>query len=113
MEESCNINVVTTDHLLNINKMAKQIQPMNVWVNGEIKTAEYLDAYGTNVTLGKSAQFYWVFFTKTVNDEGENVPGEQIVQGNLIMDGADYQAWEQDDVAWNFVASKLNVTIIL
>jgi hypothetical protein len=92
--------------------MAKQIAPVSVWVNGQTKTAEYLDAYAIRVTLNESAQFYWALYAKVVDSEGVESQGEQLAQGNLSMDGADYQSWEQDDVAWDFVASQLNLTII-
>ena len=36
----------------------KQISPVNVWVNGEVKVAEFLDSYGIGLTLGVSARFY-------------------------------------------------------
>jgi len=92
--------------------MAKQIEPVQVWVNGQTKTAEFLDAKGIDVTLGTSAQFYWSLFTKVVDPEGVELPGELLTNGNLSMAGADYQAWDQDEVAWEFIAGQLNLTII-
>jgi hypothetical protein len=32
-------------------------------------------------------------------------------QGNLIMNGDDYQAWETNEYAWSWVAGKLGVVI--
>jgi hypothetical protein len=92
--------------------MAKQISPVNVWVNGETKVAEFLNANGINVTLGLSADFYWTLYTKVVDAEGVETQGEQVAQGNLKMDGEDYQQWNQDIFAWDWIASKLNLTII-
>lgn len=92
--------------------MAKQIQPVTVWVNGQNKTAEYLDAHGIGFTLGVSARFFYSLSAKVVDAEGVESPGEQVAQGNLDMTGADYQAWEQDEFAWDWVASQLNLTII-
>jgi hypothetical protein len=92
--------------------MAKQIEPVQIWVNGETKTAEFLDAKGIDVTLGTSAQFYWSLLTKVVDDEGVESPGEFLTTGNIFMGGADYQAWDQDEVAWDFIAAQLNLTII-
>ena len=92
--------------------MAKQISPVNVWVNGETKVAEFLNAKGIDVTLGTSAQFYWTLITKIVDEKGEISQGEQIASGNLTMDGEDYQQWNQDIFAWDWVAEKLNLTII-
>jgi len=92
--------------------MSKQIQPVNIWVNGEQKQAEYLNAYATNVVLDTNATFYWGLYTKVTNEQGEDAPGEQVAQGNIAMDNEEYQLWEQDDVAWEFIADKLNLTII-
>ena len=92
--------------------MAKQIEPINIWVNGETKVAEFLNANGINVTLGVSATFYWQLFTKFTDLEGNEVAGESISQGNLTMDGEDYQNWNQDIFAWDWIATKLGLTII-
>jgi len=90
----------------------KQIQPINIWINGETKVAEFLNANGINVTLGVSATFYWQLFTKVTDSEGNEVAGESISQGNLTMDGADYQQWNQDIFAWDWIANKLNLVIL-
>lgn len=87
--------------------MAKTIAPITVWVNGQSKEAKILDSYGIRVTLNQSAQFYWAIFVE--NTDGSQ--GEQVAQGNLSMDGADYLAWNQDTYAWDFIANKLNLTI--
>lgn len=92
--------------------MAKQIEPINIWVNGETKVAEFLNANGINVTLGVSATFYWQLFTKVTDSEGNEVAGESLSQGNLTMDGADYQQWNQDIFAWDWIATKLGLNII-
>lgn len=92
--------------------MAKQIEPINIWVNGETKVAEFLNANGINVTLGVSATFYWQLFTKVTDSEGNEVAGESLSQGNLTMDGADYQNWNQDIFAWDWIANKLNLVIL-
>ena len=90
----------------------KQIEPIQIWDKGTLKTAEFLDAYGIKVTLGVSAGFYWGLFTKVTDAEGNESAGEQVAQGNLPMTDEDYQAWNTDDVAWDFIAGKLNLTII-
>ena len=90
----------------------KQIEPLQIWTNGTSKTAEILDATGTQVTLGVSARFWWGLFTKIVDADGNDVQGELIAQGNLDMTGADYQAWNQDTFAWDWVAEQLNLVIL-
>jgi hypothetical protein len=87
--------------------MAKTISPVNVWVNGQNKEAKILDSYGTRVTFGKSAQFYWAIYEETADGK----QGEQVAQGNIPLEGADYQLWNDDTYAWDYVANKLSLTI--
>ena len=90
----------------------KQIEPIQIWDKGQIKTAEFLNAQGINVTLGVSAGFFWQLLTKVTDAEGNESAGESIAQGNLTMDGEDYQAWNQDIFAWEWIASQINVVIL-
>lgn len=90
----------------------KQIAPVQIWTNGVSKTAEFLDAVGIQVTLGVSARFWYGLFTKVVDAEGNDIAGECIASGNLDMIGADYQAWNQDTFAWDWVANELNLVIL-
>lgn len=85
----------------------KTITPVNIWVNGQMKEAKILDSYATNVTLNISAQFYWALF----EENADGTKGAQLANGNIGMDGADYQAWDQDSFAWDYIAGKLNLTI--
>jgi hypothetical protein len=87
--------------------MAKTITPINVWVNGQNKQAKILDSYVTRLTLNQSARFYWAIFVE--NTDGTQ--GEQVAEGNLSMEGVDYQSWEQDTYAWDYISSKLNLTL--
>jgi hypothetical protein len=90
----------------------KQIEPVQIWTNGTLKTAEFLDATGTQVTLGVSARFWYGLLTKVIDAEGNEVAGELIASGNLDMIGADYQAWNQDTFAWEWIAEQLNLVIL-
>lgn len=87
---------------LKLYKTMKQIQTVPIWDNGTTQNAEILNAYAVNVTLGQSATFYYSLMS---------ADKMQLAQGNLIMSGDAYQAWLADDVAWDFVAKELNLTI--
>jgi len=97
--------------------MAKQIEPVTIWSNGESKIAEYFQVIGINDNYESSATNYWTLFTKVVT-EGVESQGEQIAQGNLIINGEDYINWgDQPAMAinewiYNWSASQLNLTII-
>lgn len=98
--------------------MAKQIEPVTLWVNGESKVAEYLQVTGINDNYESSATNYWQLFTKVVDAEGVESQGESVAQGNLSIQGAEYVEWGDVPAmqinAWiyNWVANELNLTII-
>lgn len=66
-------------------------------------TATILNAYCINDNLSTSATFYYSLLSDTQS---------QLQQGNLTMTGEDYDNWETNDYAYNWVASQINVTII-
>ena len=98
--------------------MAKKIAPVTLWVNGQSKEAQYLQVTGINDNYESSATNYWQMFTMNVDAEGVESIGEAVAQGNLTIDGADYVAWgDQPAMAinewiYNWVADKLNLTIV-
>ena len=98
--------------------MAKQISPVNVWVNGTSKSAQYLQVTGINDNYESSATNYWQMFTMNVDAEGVESMGEAVASGNLTIDGASYVEWGDVPAmsvnAWiyNWVAEQLNLTII-
>ena len=98
--------------------MAKKISPVNVWVNGTSKSAQYLQVTGINDNYESSATNYWQMFTMVVDDEGVESMGEAVAQGNLTIDGEEYVEWGDVPAmsvnAWiyNWVAEQLNLTII-
>jgi hypothetical protein len=81
----------------------KTIQSVPIWNNGSSKNATILNAYSVSDNLIDSATFYYALLSSTL---------EQLAQGNLTMSGADYQAWQTNQYAWDFVANSLNLTII-
>ena len=98
--------------------MAKQISPVNVWVNGESKEAQYLQVTGINDNYESSATNYWQMFTMNVDAEGVETIGEQVAASNLTIQGEEYVDWGNqpamaiNDWIYNWVAGKLNLTII-
>jgi hypothetical protein len=84
----------------------KTIEPVQVWYNGQEVNATVLNAYASDVQLNVSANFYYTLF---IVNEYNYI--NQVNSGMLIMDGQAYQDWDQDSFAWDWVASKLNLTI--
>lgn len=89
--------------------MSKQIQPTNIWVNGEIKVAVTFKVIGIYDNYENTADNQWSLYTS------EN---ELIAQNNLTIDGQDYIDWGNqpamsiNDWIYNWSAGKLNLTII-
>jgi hypothetical protein len=80
----------------------KQIQPISTWDSGQNKQGHILHAFGTDVKFGTSAEFYYTISNET----------EQLASGKLTLEGDDYQQWDSDTFAWDWIAKKLNLAII-
>jgi hypothetical protein len=87
----------------------KTIQPVNVWFNGQAKEATVLSAYASGDNLSSAASFSYQLFA---NPNPLMVSGlEQVASGALVMSGPDYDAWETNEYAYDWVAAQLNLTI--
>jgi hypothetical protein len=78
----------------------KTIQPVVFPLN--LGTATILNAYCINDNLTTSATFYYALLSDTQS---------QLQQGNLNMSGEDYNNWQTNEYAYNWVAEQINVTI--
>lgn len=103
--------------------MAKSIQPVTLWVNGQVKTAEVFALRSIGDDLESSAQFYYELKEADVvsqDADGNDVTtsGAVLANGNLGMSGQTYQDWgNQSGVdintwAYNWAAGELNLVII-
>ena len=80
----------------------KSIEPVSIWDNGQVLEAKILNAYCINDNLSTSGTFYYSLLSDAQ---------QQLAQGNLTMTGEDYQAWQTNDYAYDWVAAQLNLTI--
>jgi hypothetical protein len=84
----------------------KNIQPIQIWKNGQSLTASILDAIIINDNLSSSCTFYWM-----LKEDGEE--GQVLADGNTTMLGDDYDGWDgSNDYAFTYIAEQINVTII-
>lgn len=74
-----------------------------MWDKGQSKQATILNAYAINVSLNNSATFWYGLMTDSM---------ELLAQGNLVMNGEDYEQWQTDEFAWDWVSDQLNLTIV-
>jgi hypothetical protein len=96
----------------------KQIEPISIWINGEIKVGEYFKVTGINDNYESYATNYWQIFSKILNENNEYVAGQMISDGNLNITGQDYIDWGNqpamaiNEWIYNWSASQLGLTII-
>jgi len=84
----------------------KQIQPFQIWVNGQEKTATLFSLIIINDNLSNSATFYWQLL---------DADASKLADGNLTMVEPQYDQWgTQSDVnqwAYEWAATELNITL--
>jgi hypothetical protein len=85
----------------------KLIQPISIWENGVTLEAKILTAHAAHVNLEHSATFYYALHSETADGR----LGQMVRNGNVSIFGDEYAQWEQDEYVWNWIASKLNLTI--
>jgi hypothetical protein len=87
----------------------KQIQPIQIWVNGQEQTGNWINAYIINDNLQDSATFYWAIFTADTD-------GVQLSAGNLLMVEPDYSVWDStadiNAAAYAWICDQLSLTLI-
>jgi hypothetical protein len=92
----------------------KRIEPVKVWKNGEQLEATLLNAMIVNDNLESACTFYYQLLTG--GDGTEAMPityGQSVAQGNISLSGEDYLGWNgSNDYAYDYIAEKLNLTLI-
>ena len=82
----------------------KKIQPIQIWVNGSIQTANYLNLNISLDNLQSSCIFYYQL---TSGEDLSDILG----YGNLIIEGQDYLNWNgSNNDAYTYALDKLNLT---
>jgi hypothetical protein len=85
----------------------KQIQPVSIWYNGQIMSATIFNMISISDDLSTNAVFYFQLLTAS---------NLQLTDGNITMDGFDYQAYstspDSNSYAYSWGVSKLNLTLV-
>ena len=85
----------------------KAIQPVSIWNYGVISEATQLSLNIINDNLDTSATLYYQLLAED---------GTQLAQGNLTIDGEEYQTWgassDINSEAYVIAATKLALTLI-
>ena len=85
----------------------KEIEPISIWHNGQIITANVFSMTSTNDNLVNNATFYYnLYHNDTII----------LAQGNLTMSGADYSTYssspDSNSYAYQWGATQLNLTLV-
>ena len=81
----------------------KEIQPLQIWKNGEVRTASILDAKIINDNLQSDCTFYWML------KEDDSV----LADGNVILSGDDYKNWDgNNNYVFQYISQQINVILL-
>jgi hypothetical protein len=89
----------------------KTIQSVTVWYNGQEVQGTILSAACKDDNLENQALFQYVILEEIILSGSGIAMTKPVVQGNLVMNGEAYQAWETNEYAYDWVAAQLNLTI--
>lgn len=84
----------------------KTIESIQIWDNGQLKSASVLNA-NANINLNYDATF--IYYLYSLNDKG--ILDKTLASGSIYMNPEIYATWEQDDMAWDFISNSLNLII--
>lgn len=95
------------------------IQPVQIWNNGSVKTAEVFIVESIRDNFATYAKLYWEMKeADSVDQDGNVIYGSVLSTGNLDLDGQNYADWaaEPGTLANEWViqwaADQINVTLI-
>ncbi len=84
----------------------KQIQPIQIWVNGQQQTATLFSLIIINDNLSNSATFYYQLL---------DADAVKLADGNLTMGEPTYDQWgtstDVNQWAYEWAATQLNITL--
>jgi hypothetical protein len=91
----------------------REIQPLQIWKNGEVKTASILDAQIINDNLESNCTFYWMLKEADSVVDEQTISGQTLADGNVNLSGEDYDNWDgSNDYAFSYIATQINVVLI-
>jgi hypothetical protein len=91
----------------------RQIEPIEILLNEEVKIASILDAQIISDDLDSSCLFYWMLKEADIIVEDQVGSGLILSDGNITISGQDYINWDgSNDFAFNYIATGLNVVLL-
>jgi hypothetical protein len=91
----------------------RQIEPIEILLNEEVKIASILDAQIISDDLDSSCLFYWMLKEADIIVEDQVGSGLILSDGNISITGQNYINWDgSNDFAFNYIAQQLNVVLL-
>jgi len=91
----------------------REIQPIQIWKNGEVKTASILDAQIISDNLQSNCTFYWQLKEADSVVDEQTISGQTLADGNASLSGEDYDNWDgSNDYAFSYIATQINVVLL-
>jgi hypothetical protein len=91
----------------------REIQPLQIWKNGEVKTASILDAQIISDNLQSNCTFYWMLKEADSVVDEQTTQGQTLADGNASLSGEYYDNWDgSNDYAFSYIATQINVTLL-
>jgi hypothetical protein len=91
----------------------REIQPLQIWKNGEVKTASILDAQIISDNLQSNCTFYWMLKEANSVVDEQTISGQILADGNASLSGEDYDNWDgSNDYAFSYIATQINVVLL-
>lgn len=91
----------------------RQIEPIEILLNEEVKIASILDAQIISDDLDSSCLFYWILKEADIIVEDQVGSGLILSDGHITISGQDYINWDgSNDFAFNYIATELNVVLL-
>lgn len=93
------------------------ISPIQIWKDGQVKSAEVFNLKSIYDDLDTTATFYYDLCTAGVaGEDGITPAGEVLASGNLTIAGQDYEDWGDgspiNQWIYDWAADQLGLTII-
>lgn len=93
------------------------ITPIQIWKDGQVKSAEVFKLRSIADDLATSASFYYELCTEEpVGEDGITPVGQVLSNGNISISGQDYQDWgagsDINQWIYDWAADQLGLTII-
>lgn len=78
------------------------IEPLSLWHNGQMKTASIMAMHINDNAKDTALVYYRLMDDKLLT----------LAEGNLTMMGEDYNGWETNEYAYDWVSGKLGLSVL-